>query len=411
MKSQFRHISLDNGLEVLILPDLSTPLVAVNLLYQVGSKHDPAHRTGLAHLFEHLMFNNFPDDINFDHLMHIAGADANAFTTPDTTQYFTTLPEAQLELSLQLEALRMTDFSISEKNLELQKKVVIEEFYENHLSTPYGIFPHLLMRLCYKSHSYRWPVIGEKTEHIERVDMIDAREFFQQHYGPTGTILCVTGPVDIERTLALINKYFSVIPPSQKLALYSSETEQVNARHKIHRGAFPDTTVAMAFHFPARLDPDFYSSDILTDILAEGRHARLVKRLREEKPIFNEIDAYITATADSGLCVIEGKLADNTSVNQAREEVWAVLNGVKSHPPDEKEWQKIMYRMESTYGFSHLGTLNRCMNLSYAQYLGDPGLIYSELEEYKRVKPTDIQSLVENYLTPEKENCLVLTPD
>ena len=202
----FDRFELENGLRVLIHEDPSTPLVAVNLLYHVGSRDERPDKTGFAHLFEHLMFGGSANIPDFDEWLQKAGGDDNAFTNNDFTNFYEVLPSANLETALWLESDRMQSLNFDEEVLDVQRKVVVEEFKETCLNEPYGDIWHLLSDLAFQVHPYRWPVIGLVPEHVENARMEDVRSFFFHYYRPNNAVLTISGKQDLRKTRKLVEK-------------------------------------------------------------------------------------------------------------------------------------------------------------------------------------------------------------
>ena len=224
-----RHI-LDNGLTLLCSYDAGTPFVSVNILYKVGSKNENADKTGFAHLFEHLMFGgslNIPD---FDREIQLAGGDSNAYTTNDYTNYYITVPAANIETALWLESDRMLNLNFSPQSLHVQQQVVTEEYKQRYLNAPYGDIWLRLRPLAYKVHPYRWPTIGMSLGHIEQATLEDVKDFFNKYYTPDNAIISICGNITEDKAVALVKKWFGDIPPAHYTKpLLPAEPEQQEA--------------------------------------------------------------------------------------------------------------------------------------------------------------------------------------
>ncbi len=406
----YTRVTLDNGLTVLLLPDNSTKMACVSILYKVGSRDEQSHKTGIAHLFEHLMFSNCGIDVNFDEIMQNAGGESNAFTTPDTTQYYNIAPVQQLELMLQLEALRMQGFNIGKKEFKIQQKVVIEEFSEHYLNNPYGMFSHWIFDLSYQKHPYKWPVIGQNQEDISNLVYDDAVAFYDHYYHPTNAILVISGNINIDQTIKLVNLHFGTIGSKSIVQKkYPSEDLQTEKRERTILGTYPEEALYISFHCSNRKNPDFYALDFLTDILSEGKSSILYSSLKKEKMLFSSIDCYLTATTDPGLIIMEGKLNTGINIQQGQDAFWEVINKLKNQEISDHDWQKYMNKNESAYLFSQLGTVNQALNLSYAEWLEDPDLIYTELDHYTQLTREDIHRVLNQYINPQQGNYLYLS--
>ncbi len=403
----FERYQLENGLTVLLQKDHTTRMAAVCLLVKVGSRDESPDKTGIAHLFEHLMFSNSGHKIDFDSILQNAGGECNAFTTTDTTQYYSIAPAQQLELLLALEANRVNDFKVSKKDFKTQQKVVIEEFSETCLNNPYGDFTHHLMNLAYQIHPYRWPVIGLNQEQLSTLTIEDAEQFFHTFYNPSNLILVVNGNIEMAETKNLINRYFGKMKSSAMVIRhYPKESVLPHARSlNIHK-ELPEEGFYYAFHSCGRMEPDFYAIDFMTDILSEGKSSVLYRRLKKEKLICSTIDCYITATTDPGLIILESKLNQGHTIEEAETEFWNIIHELQNTSISDHNWEKHMNKNESAYLFSQLGVINQALNLSYAEWLGNPNLVYNELENYKKLNKDQIQESLIKYF--QKERCCSL---
>ncbi|MCC6280061.1 MAG: insulinase family protein [Saprospiraceae bacterium] len=405
-----RHI-LPNGLRVLIHEDRNTPLVAVNTLYFVGSRDERDDKTGFAHLFEHLMFagsRNVPD---FDEPLQRAGGENNAYTTNDYTTFYEILPANNLETALWLEADRMAALSITKKSLQVQRRVVVEEFKETCLNEPYGDAWHHLSELMFQVHPYRWPVIGLLPEHVENATIEDVRAFYQQWYGPNNAVLSIAGNVRPEEVLSLVDKWFGGIPSRQvPLRNLPAEPAQDALRERLVLADVPVPAVYLAFRMPARIDADFYAVDLLTDVLAQGQSSRLFRRLVKEKQLFSQIDAYVTANLDPGLLVVEGKPAEGIHMEEALAGIWEELNELARQPIEERELAKIQHRFESTVVFSETSALNKAQNLAFYEILKNAELMNEEIGIYLSVTPEDLLQSARRLFRPDNAAVLVYQP-
>jgi len=306
----FERFELDNGLKVIVHQDKSTPIVAFNLLYDVGARDEDSSRTGFAHLFEHLMFGGSVNISDYDEVVEKAGGQNNAFTSNDITNYYITLPKDNLEQAFRLESDRMLSLAFTPKSLEVQRQVVIEEFKQNYLNQPYGDIHLLLRPLAYKEHPYRWPTIGKEVSHIEEATMEEVKAFFYKHYAPNNAILVVAGDVEIDEIKALSEKWFAPIE-RREVAVRNlpKEPRQEEARTLTVERDVPVDVIYKAFHMCARTDQDFFATDLISDILSRGNSSRLYNSLVKEQKLFSDIDAFIGGELDESLFYFAGKLA------------------------------------------------------------------------------------------------------
>ncbi len=400
----FNRFKLENGLTVIVHEDHSTPMAAVNVLYNVGSKDEPENKTGFAHLFEHLMFSGSVNIEDFDDPVQRAGGDSNAFTNNDLTNFYITIPAENIETAFWLESDRMLELGFSEKGLEVQRKVVVEEFKETCLNRPYGDVWHHLSELAFKEHPYKWPTIGKIPKHIENATMEDVRHFYDKYYCPSNAILVITGNVTLEQIQELSQKWFGEIPAGTKpMRHLPMEPPQAQLQKKTSEAKVPLDALYMAFHIYERTHPDYYKIDLLSDVLANGRSARLYRRLLKEQKLFTSIDAYITGNIDPGLLIIEGKPAEGVSLEQAEAAIWEELEILKKEIIPQEELQKYKNKVESTLVFSESSYLNKAINLAFFELLGDANKINEEADLYQQVTVQDIHDIANRILV--KENC------
>lgn len=401
---RFDRFTLENGLRVIVHEDRSTPLVAMNLLYNVGSRHENQEMTGLAHLLEHLMFGGSADVPEFDLPLQIAGGENNAFTNNDITDYFITIPANNLETAFWLESDRMTGLNLTQETLDIQKSVVIEEFKQRYLNQPYGDAMLKLRPLAYKVHPYRWPTIGMDISHIESVRLEDVKKFYSSHYSPGNAILSLTGNIspDIARDLSV--KWFGPVKanPAREVAI-PAEPEQTEERIITLKRDVPSDALYKAWHICKRDHDDFHALDLVTDILSGGESGRLYTRLVRKKNIFSEINAWITSDLDHGLAILTGKLMKGIDPETADKAVNEVIDDLKNKPVNIPEINKVKNRFESSTLLSNTSILNKAMSLSFYELLGDAGRINREVESYREVSQSRITDSARKYLA--KSNC------
>jgi len=404
---QFKKHTLKNGLRVIIHPDLSTPLAAVNVIYNVGSKDEDPEKTGFAHLFEHLMFGGSKNIPDYDSPLQKIGGESNAFTSSDITNYYQTVPAENIETAFWLESDRMLELAFSKKSLEVQRNVVIEEFRQRYLNQPYGDAQALLHGLAYTVHPYRWPTIGKEISHIENATLSDVKDFFFKHYAPNNAVLTVTGNVDADHVFALAEKWFGEIPARQVPEKnISVEPKQTSYRElKVQRDVSFDA-IYMAFHMDRKLTPDYYTTDLISDILSNGQSSRLYRRLVVEKGLFGELDAFISGDDDPGLFTISGKLISTVSFEQAEEAIWNEIELFKQEKVEDIELQKVINKVEANLIFSEISYLNKAMSLANFELLGDASLINGQAEMYRQVTPQKMQDVANAMF--QRENCSIL---
>ncbi|MFM8449130.1 MAG: M16 family metallopeptidase [Haliscomenobacter sp.] len=404
---QFERFELENGLRVLVHEDRSTPMVAVNVLYDVGSRDEHPERTGFAHLFEHLMFGGSVNIPDFDDRLQKAGGEDNAFTNTDYTNFYEALPADNIETALWLESDRMLRLQFSEEVLDVQRKVVLEEFKETCLNEPFGDMWHLLSPLAFQQHPYRWPVIGQTPAHIEQASLSDVESFFYKYYRPNNAILTLSGRLDPKKIRHQVEKWFGDIPPGTiPNRSLPAEPPQEAYRRLVHQAEVPVDALYMAFRMPGRADRAFYPVDLLSDVLCNGESSRLYRRLLREKRLFTQIDCYVVGQFDPGLLMIEGKVAEGVRVEEAEAAVWDELQALQRDRIPERELQKWKNKAESNLVFSELSALSKGMNLAYFEVLGDANLMNTEASLYNAIHTDEIFEAANYMLRPE--NCASL---
>ena len=400
----YDHFTLDNGLKVFVHEDHTTALAAVNILYNVGSRDEEEKRTGFAHLFEHLMFGGSKNIPSYDEPLQMVGGENNAFTSADITNYYITLPAVNLETAFWLESDRMMSLSFDPKVLEIQQKVVVEEFKQRYLNQPYGDVWLKLRPLAYQVHPYRWATIGKEISHIEDATMDDVKAFFYKYYLPNNAIMVVAGDVTVPQVKALTEKWFGSIPAGEQYVRnLPLEPVQTAPRFLETEAKVPLNALYKTYHIPGRFEDDFYTADLLSDILGRGKSARLYQKLLKERQLFSNINAYNTSSVDPGLLVIQGNLNTGVTLDEANAAVEEVLQELVEVALDEKELAKVKNQAESTLAFSEVELLNRAMNLAYAASAGNPDLVNQEAAKIQAVTAKDIQEMAQKVLS--KNNC------
>lgn len=403
----FTRFTLDNGLRVLFHEDRSTPLVCVNILYNVGARDEDPHRTGFAHLFEHLMFGGSANIPSYDEPLQRVGGENNAFTNNDITNYYLTLPAENLETAFWLESDRMLQLAFSDKSLEVQRNVVIEEFKQRYLNQPYGDVWLLLRPLIYSVHPYRWATIGKDISHIEKATMDDVREFFYNHYAPNNAIMVVAGKVDLETVKALSQKWFGPIGkrnvPQRKLPVEPKQNQKktLTVERKV-----PVDSIYKVFRMVGRGDKDFHTTDLISDLLSNGRSSRLFNRLVKEKKYFSELHAYVSGDMDPGLLVVSGKLTPGVSFEQAEAGIDEELKKLSTAKIGDDELQKVKNKVESIHVFGETNVLNKAMNLAFFELLGDASMINHEVGRYASVTAEDIQRVSSELFADQNSSVL-----
>ena len=404
---QYEKFTLENGLRVMVHEDESTPMAVVNVIYDVGARDEHPEKTGFAHLFEHLVFGGSINIPEYDEPLQMAGGENNAFTTNDLTNYYCQLPAENIETAFWLESDRMLSLAFDSKSLEVQRKVVCEEFKEHYINKPYGDVWHKMRELAYTVHPYRWMTIGKELKHVEDVQLQDVKDFFYKHYTPINAVLVVAGNVTVEQIKTLANKWFAPIPSGTKYnRQLPVEPPQTAARSKEVKANVPLDALFKCWHIYARLDKRYYVTDLITEILSGGGSSRLYQALVKEKQLFSNIDCSHSGSYDAGLLSIEGKLVKGVSMKDAEAAVMEEISKLQKEGISELELQKVKNKTESMMAFEDMSVMNRATSLAMYELLGDAELINKELERYQAVTREELMN--ESRVIFNDNNCNTL---
>ncbi len=401
---QFEKFMLQNGLTVLVHPDYSTPMAVVNIMYNVGARDEHPEKTGFAHLFEHLMFGGSINIAEYDEPLQMAGGENNAYTTNDLTNYYLQIPVQNLETAFWLESDRMLSLAFSEKSLDVQRKVVCEEFKEHYINKPYGDVWHKLRELAYTQHPYRWMTIGKELKHVEDASLNDVKSFFFKHYNPANAILVVAGPVTTEQVRVLAEKWFGPIAPGVRYERnIAPEPEQNGDRSLEVKAPVPIDALYKVWHMASRLEDGYYPADLITEIMGGGSSSRLFQRLVKEKQLFSSIDCYHYGAVERGLMTVEGKLVKGVSMEEAEAALEKEIELLYEKGVTESELQKAKNKTESVVSFEDMSLMNRANNLAFYELLGDANLMNTELARFHVITADEL--LLEVRKVFRKGNC------
>lgn len=404
---RFEKFVLPNGLRVIVHQDTSTPMAVMNIMYDVGARDEDPQRTGFAHLFEHLMFGGSVNIPSYDSPLQMAGGENNAYTSNDITNYYIQLPAENLETAFWLESDRMLSLAFGEKSLDVQRKVVCEEFKEHYLNKPYGDVWHKMRELSYKVHPYRWMTIGKELSHIENAKLDDVKDFFFKHYRPVNAILVVAGNVTVEKVKELTEKWFGDIPAGEKyLRNLPQEPAQKEERKLEIKADVPLDAFYKCWHIYPRSDKRYYIADLITEILSGGGSSRLFQSLVKEKKLFSAVECYHSGSLDAGTLVIEGKLVKGIKMEDAEKAVEVELERIRTEKVTANELQKVKNKVESMLAFEDMSLTNRANSLAFYELLGDAEQMNHELEKYNIVTAEDILNESRIIFRPENSNTL-----
>jgi len=404
---EYEKFTLDNGLRVLVHQDISTPMAVVNVIYDVGARDENPDKTGFAHLFEHLMFGGSVNIPQYDEPLQVAGGENNAFTTNDLTNYYCQLPVENIETAFWLESDRMLSLAFNKKSLDVQRKVVCEEFKEHYINKPYGDVWHKMRELAYSRHPYRWMTIGKELKHVENATLQDVKDFFHKFYTPVNAVLVVAGNVTTNAVKTLAEKWFGPISPGIKYNRNLPVEPVQNApRSREIKANVPIDALYKCWHICSRLDDRYYVTDLITEILSGGGSSRLFQALVKEKQLFSNIECSHSGSTDAGLLSIEGKLVKGVSMKDAEAALMEEINKLQQKGITEKELQKVKNKTESMLAFEDMSVMSRATNLAMYELLGDAELINTELGRYQAVTTKEL--MTESKAIFNENNCNTL---
>ena len=398
----FERIRLENGVVGLIHTDQSTPLVALNVLVDAGSKYDPEGRSGLAHLFEHLMFKGTADVPDFDRPMQRAAAENNAYTNADYATYYCFGPAQNVETYLYLERDRLRHLILDQERLELERRVVIEEYLETCVNTPFGDLWHHLLPMMYDDHPYRWPTIGESTVHLQDIQLSDLQAFYAEYYHPSRITVALSGNIELEQGKDLVHRWFRDLP--DKSSFSRKEVLPPKPRREgcvqLLQSNVPVATFYLAWSVPDRLHPDYPALDVVSELLAGGRSAILYQHLVKSLALLSEVDCYLSGTIQGGLVIIEGRLQEGVDFEAVYDELHQILEKLAREEISEEVLSRLKNGMETSMNLSEMNVLSKAINLAYFELLDHAELINQEPELYRSISSADIRRCIQTYLNP-----------
>lgn len=404
----FQQFTLSNGLQVIVHEDHTSTLAVMDVIYDVGSRDEDPNRTGFAHLFEHLMFGGSKNIPNYDSPLQQVGGENNAFTTPDLTNYYISVPYQNIETAFWLESDRMLQLAFNPQSLEVQRKVVIEEFKQRYLNQPYGDVWLKFRPLIYTKHPYRWPTIGAGIQHIEEADLEDVKAFFAKFYVPTNAILVVAGRVNFLEVKRMAEKWFGSIPGGTKpMRALPLEPLQMEDRRMEIVGKVPSNRLYKAYPVVGRYDDGFYAIDLMADLMGRNETSFLYLALVQNKRIFDSISVSQTGSIDPGLLIISGQVCEGVDLELAENELNIAMGDFIKYPYQTIDLQRVKNQAEASLVFGEVEVLNRAMNLAMAANAGDVNWVNLESEKLSEVTLIEVAYWAKKIFMEGKSNTLV----
>ena len=412
---KFIEYNLDNGLHVILHQDNSTPIVAVSVMYHVGSKNEKPDRTGFAHFFEHLMFEGSPNIGRGDYMKMIenAGGELNANTDFDRTYYYEMLPSNQLALGLYMESERMLHLKIDSVGVETQRKVVKEERKQRLDNQPYGKIWEITFRDAFKVSPYRWMPIGS-AQYIDKASIDEFRNFYKTYYVPQNAVLSIAGDIQIDQAKELISKYFSEIPRGTR-DIYRPKAVEPVQKAEIIDTAYDNVqlpAIVEAYHIPAVGTEDYYPISMLTTLLSGGRSSWLYKKLVDETQKAVYVGAFPAALENPGLFISLAIANQGVNADTLRKLMDQQINKVKDSVITDEEMQKLRNQVETNYVNQNATDEGIAENLAYYYTIyGNTNAINTELDKLMDVTKEDIKRVADKYLKKSNRVLLYYLPE
>jgi predicted Zn-dependent peptidase len=404
----YQQFTLANGLQVIVHEDSSTTLAVMDVIYNVGSRDEDPERTGFAHLFEHLMFGGSVNIPNYDAPLQSVGGENNAFTTPDLTNYYISLPYQNLETAFWLESDRMLSLAFNPQSLEVQRKVVIEEFKQRYLNQPYGDVWLKFRPLIYQQHPYRWATIGKEIAHIEEATLDDVKAFFTKHYVPSNAILVVAGKVTVAEVKKLAEKWFEPIPAGIKpVRNLTMEPIQAEDRRMEIKADVPSNRIYFAYPVLGRYEPGYHAIDLMSDLLGRNESSFLYIELVQNQRIFDSLHASLTGSMDPGLLVVSGQVCEGVEFEHAETLLLDAIQRFVELGIDADGLQRVKNQAEASLVFGEVEVLNRAMNLAMAANAGNVEYVNLEAEQIAAVELSEVQDWANKLFVHGKKNTLL----
>ena len=417
MNIAFTKHTLDNGLDVLLHEDHACPIAAVNLWYHVGSKNERPGKTGFAHLFEHLMFEGSEHhDRGFFQPLQGAGATLNGSTNADRTNYWEVVPSGALELALWMESDRMGYLlpALTQAKFDNQRDVVLNERRQNYENRPYGLASMALLAALFPpDHPYHWATIGEIAD-VEAAQLDEVQAFFRRYYHPGNASLAIAGDIATDRAFDLADRYFGDIPAGVKPAPVSAGAALDGERRLLLEDRVDRPRIYMAWLTPAMYAPGDAELDLVGDLLANGKTARLYKTLVYDRRVALDVSAAQQSREVAGYFVLAVTAAPGAALTDLAAAVDEEIARLVAGGPTNAEMERAEASAEATFVY-HLQTVGGFDGKSdqlnaYNIYRGDPGFFARDIDRYRLATPESVRDAARQYLRPDRRVVLSVVP-
>ncbi|HEY7038090.1 MAG TPA: pitrilysin family protein [Methylomirabilota bacterium] len=414
LKLRVTEATLANGLRVLVQEDPRNPIVAVQILYRVGSRNELPGATGLAHFLEHLMFKGTPTRGRgeISRLIEQRGGRENAFTTRDMTGYFTNIAADRLDLVLEIEADRMRNLLLAPAEIDSERKVVMEERRTRTEDDPDGAVYEAMSSLAFKASPYRWPTIGWMSD-IERINATELRAFYDTYYRPNNAVLVVVGDVKAAEVLARVRHHFDAIPRgATPPAVTAIEPPQIDERRLVLRKEGAQLPIVnIAWHVPNHTSPDAPALELLSQLLSEGRASRLYRRLvYEKRMVLGAGGEYSYSSIDPSLFWFYATPLPQQSPETVEQALLDEVERLKQEPAPAEELERARNQIEASFVWQQDSVFSRSSMLGRFEVLGSWRLLEDYLPRLRAVTPADVQRVARTYFPVDRKNVSILLP-
>lgn len=410
---EYKEHTLDNGLKIVMSKFGNIPMVAVNTTFHVGSKDEDENKTGLAHLFEHLMFEgsqNIPKG-KFDEILTNNGGDSNAYTSWDSTSYYLTIPSNHLETGLWLDSDRIHGFNVSEESLEIQKDVVLEEKLMYVDNSPYGSVEEESSKRLFSTSGYRWPIIGNMDD-LKKVTLTDLKNFFESYYKPDNAVISIVGDIDYDNTVKLVEKYYGNISRGRQIERkrYYEENIETEIREDIY-DAIQLEGKFIFYRLPEIGTKDYYTMSLLNGLLSEGESSRFYRELEYKNELVNESDSNLYGMEKVSLLCLSFLAMKGKNLEVIENKIEEIINEIKAGNISDNEITKIKNKIETFYNSKRQSIVSLADRFSYFKtFYNDCSKINFEIIDYVSTTREDIISAANKYLNNNQRLVLNYLP-